>query len=35
MSLESVVAWIICGLVVGLCARFLVPSPRNHGINGF
>lgn len=26
MSLGSVVIWMVCGLLVGLCARFLVPG---------
>lgn len=26
MSLEGIIGWIVCGLVVGLCARFLVPG---------
>ena len=26
MSIGSVLSWIICGLVVGICARFLVPG---------
>ncbi len=29
MSIGSVAAWIVCGLVVGLCARLLVPG-RQH-----
>jgi uncharacterized membrane protein YeaQ/YmgE (transglycosylase-associated protein family) len=29
MSIGSVVAWIVCGLVVGLCARLLVPGRRS------
>lgn len=26
MSIGSVISWIVCGLVVGICARFLVPG---------
>jgi uncharacterized membrane protein YeaQ/YmgE (transglycosylase-associated protein family) len=26
MSIGSIVSWIICGLLVGICARFLVPG---------
>src|SRR4051812_49217766 len=26
MTVESIVGWIVCGLVVGLCARFLLPG---------
>lgn len=26
MSIGSIFSWIVCGLVVGLCARFLVPG---------
>jgi len=29
MSIGSVVAWIVCGLIVGLCARFLVPGRQS------
>lgn len=29
MSIGSVLAWIACGLVIGLCARFLVPGRQN------
>jgi uncharacterized membrane protein YeaQ/YmgE (transglycosylase-associated protein family) len=29
MSIGSVVAWIVCGLVVGLCARLLVPGRQS------
>lgn len=29
MSIGSVLAWILCGLVVGLCARLLVPGRRS------
>lgn len=28
MSIGSVITWIICGLIVGLVARFLVPGVR-------
>ncbi len=26
MSIESILSWAVCGLVVGICARFLVPG---------
>lgn len=26
MSIGSIFSWIICGLIVGLCAKFLVPG---------
>ena len=26
MSIGSIFSWVICGLVVGMCARFLVPG---------
>ena len=26
MSIVSILSWIVCGLVVGICARFLVPG---------
>ncbi len=26
MSIGSVLSWIVCGLVVGLCARLLIPG---------
>jgi len=26
MSIGSILSWIVCGLIVGLCARFLVPG---------
>ena len=29
MSLGSIVSWIVCGLVVGLCARLLVPGRQS------
>lgn len=29
MSLGSIVSWIACGLIVGICARFLVPGRQN------
>lgn len=29
MSIESVFSWILCGLIVGACARFLVPGRQN------
>lgn len=32
MSLITIVGWILCGLLVGLLARFLVPGQQNMGI---
>lgn len=29
MSIGSVLAWIVCGLIVGLCARLLVPGRQS------
>jgi uncharacterized membrane protein YeaQ/YmgE (transglycosylase-associated protein family) len=29
MSIGSILSWIVCGLVVGLCARFLVPGRQS------
>lgn len=29
MSIGSVLAWIVCGLVVGLCARLLIPGRQS------
>jgi uncharacterized membrane protein YeaQ/YmgE (transglycosylase-associated protein family) len=29
MSIGSVVAWIVCGLIVGVCARLLVPGRQS------
>ncbi len=29
MSIGSIISWILCGLVVGLCARFLVPGRQS------
>lgn len=29
MSFGSVLSWIVCGLVIGLCARFLVPGQQH------
>ncbi|NQU36132.1 MAG: GlsB/YeaQ/YmgE family stress response membrane protein [Actinobacteria bacterium] len=26
MSIGSILSWMVCGLVVGICARFLVPG---------
>ncbi len=26
MSFGSILSWIVCGLIVGICARFLVPG---------
>lgn len=33
MSIGSVLAWILCGLVVGLCARLLVPGRRSMSLS--
>jgi uncharacterized membrane protein YeaQ/YmgE (transglycosylase-associated protein family) len=32
MTIGSVISWIICGLVVGLVARLLVPGRQNMGL---
>lgn len=32
MTIESVLSWMICGLIVGLCARFLVPGRQDMGL---
>jgi uncharacterized membrane protein YeaQ/YmgE (transglycosylase-associated protein family) len=29
MSIGSILSWIVCGLVVGLCARLLVPGRQS------
>ena len=29
MSIGSVLSWIVCGLVVGLCARLLIPGRQS------
>ncbi len=29
MSIGSIISWIVCGLVVGLCARLLVPGRQS------
>ena len=29
MSIGSILSWIVCGLVVGICARFLVPGRQS------
>ena len=29
MTIGSILSWIVCGLVVGICARFLVPGRQN------
>ena len=31
MSIGSVLSWIVCGLVVGMSARFLVPGQQSMG----
>ena len=32
MSIVSIVGWLLCGLLVGLLARFLVPGQQGMGI---
>lgn len=32
MSLTSIVGWIVCGLLVGLLARYLVPGQQSMGL---
>lgn len=32
MSITSIVGWILCGLIVGLLARFLVPGQQSMGV---
>lgn len=32
MGLGHVLSWIMCGLVVGMCARFLVPGRQRMGL---
>lgn len=32
MSIGSLLSWMLCGLIVGLVARFLVPGRRNMGL---
>ena len=29
MSIGSVLSWVVCGLVIGLCARFLIPGRQS------
>lgn len=29
MSIGSILSWIVCGLIVGACARFLVPGRQS------
>ena len=29
MSIGSVLSWVVCGLVVGLCARMLIPGRQS------
>lgn len=29
MSIESILSWVVCGLVVGIVARFLVPGRQS------
>ncbi len=33
MSLGSIISWIVCGLVVGLCSRFLVPGRQSMSLS--
>jgi uncharacterized membrane protein YeaQ/YmgE (transglycosylase-associated protein family) len=33
MSIGSILAWIVCGLVVGLCARLLVPGRQSMSLS--
>jgi len=33
MSLGSILSWIVCGLLVGLCARFLVPGRQSMSLS--
>lgn len=32
MSLGNILSWIVCGLIVGLIARFLVPGRQSLGL---
>ncbi len=32
MTLQSLFGWIICGLIVGACARFLVPGRQTMSV---
>ncbi|MFH1304770.1 MAG: GlsB/YeaQ/YmgE family stress response membrane protein [Planctomycetota bacterium] len=32
MTFESIISWIICGLIVGLISRFLVPGRQSMSI---
>lgn len=32
MSIGSLLSWMLCGLIVGLIARFLVPGRQNMGL---
>jgi len=32
MSIESILSWIVCGFVVGIVARFLIPGTQNMGL---
>ncbi len=32
MTFGSIISWIICGLIVGLISRFLVPGPQGMSI---
>ena len=32
MGIGSILSWIVCGLVVGMFARFLVPGPQSMGL---
>jgi uncharacterized membrane protein YeaQ/YmgE (transglycosylase-associated protein family) len=33
MSIGSILSWIVCGLVVGMCARFLVPGRQRMSLS--
>lgn len=32
MSVGAIISWMLCGLVVGLIARLLVPGPQSMGL---
>jgi uncharacterized membrane protein YeaQ/YmgE (transglycosylase-associated protein family) len=32
MTLENILIWMICGLIVGFVARLLLPGPQNIGL---
>lgn len=33
MNIRSVLAWIVCGLIVGVCARLLVPGRQSMSLS--